>query len=217
MSPTGTVNPSAPSRTGVFGGTFDPIHLGHLIAAEDVRSQLGLERMLFVPNSYPPHKQDREVTPVDDRVAMVRLGIASNPSFRLDLTEVDRPGPSFAVETMRALRSGGADADEPVFVLGGDALFGLSEWHEPDRFIAENVIVVMDRPIGDASPGRDAASWDALRARFPSISERLMPVHVARIGISAHDIRNRVAEGRSIRYLVPDAVADYIAERGLYR
>jgi nicotinate-nucleotide adenylyltransferase len=207
------VDPQAPRRVGVLGGTFDPIHLGHLITVAGVQDQLCLDHVLFVPNRQPPHKTEHPVTRFRDRVAMVRLAIASNPTFRLDLTEIERPGPSYAVETLRTLRARLEADRELVFILGLDALLELDTWHEPDALLAENSLVAMDRPRDDDSL---AGGLDALATRFPTIRSRARLVAVPGIEISSSDIRRRVAQGRSIRYLVPEAVEDYIRERGLY-
>jgi len=208
------IAPASPRRVGVLGGTFDPVHLGHLITVADVQDQLGLDHVLFVPNREPPHKTDHAVTHFEDRVAMVRLAIASNPTFRLDLTEVERPGLSYAVDTLRALRKRLGGDTELVFILGVDALLELDTWHEPDALLAENHVVAMERPRQDNSR---ADALDALATRFPTVRSRVRLVAVRAIELSAGDIRRRVREGRSIRYLVPEPVEAYIRERGLYR
>ena len=198
---------------GVLGGTFDPIHVGHLITAESVRCGLGLESVLFVPNREPPHKLDHRVAAVEDRVEMVRLAIGANPGFQLELTEVERPGPSYAIDTLRSLREKHGQTAELIFILGRDALFGLPNWHEPDDLLSEFRVAVMTRPIA-------GADWEAampsLRQRFRSLDERMVLVDVPEIEISSQDIRARLAAGQSIRYLVSREVEEYIYRHNLY-
>ena len=202
-------------RVGVLGGTFDPIHTGHLAAANEVRHQLGLEIVLFIPNRIPPHKLDRPVTREEDRTAMVRLAVASNPTFDLDTAELDRAGPSYSLETLRGLRRRYGEDVDLVFMVGIDALRELHTWHEPDAILAEFGLVVMDR----ADEGRDGQvdAFNEVAAHFSNIREQTRIVHVPQLAISSAEIRRRVREGAPIRYLVPLEVEDYIGERGLYR
>jgi len=196
---------------GVFGGTFDPIHVGHLAAVDDAASLLGLSRVLFVPNHVPPHKRDRSVTSPDERAEMVRLAIAGNPRFELSTVELERGGASFTLDTLRHLRRELVPDERLVFLLGCDALGALHTWHQPERLIQEFDMVLMDRPTGEA------LEWETVESRFPGIRARVRTVHVAQLEISGDDIRRRVADGRPVRYLVTPAVAEYIVERGLYR
>jgi nicotinate-nucleotide adenylyltransferase len=192
---------------GVMGGTFDPIHLGHLAVAEEAREVLGLERILFVPAGRPPHKAADEVTSVEHRLAMVELAIADNPAFELSRIEVDRPGPSYTVDTLEALAAGG----EPVTViLSAETLAELPTWHEPWRLFEAARVAVAPRwgyPAPD--PG-----W--LAATFPGREDRVTYLEGPRLGVSSTALRARVAAGRSIRYLVPQTVAAYIAANNLY-
>jgi nicotinate-nucleotide adenylyltransferase len=199
-------------RVGVFGGTFDPIHLGHLVAAEDAAYELSLDRVLFVPNAVPPHKRNREVSPAADRIAMVELGIADNNCFSLSLVEIERGGPSYTVDTMRELRARLGPDVRLFFVVGCDALPQLHTWHEPEALLAEFDVVIADRPSGG-----QPVDWAAVEARFPGIREKLPIIHVAQLDISGVDIRERVRTGRPIRYQVPPPVGRYIREHGLYR
>ncbi len=203
---------------GIFGGTFDPIHIGHLAAIDDVRDQLGLERVLFIPNQTPPHKRDRHVSEARDRMAMVRLAVASNDAFRLDPIEHEREGPSYSLDTLRALRQRYGEDVKIDFIVGFDALKDLHEWHEPDAILAEFGLTVMDRPPEDGEEAdRYPDRWREIEQRFPEIHAQIQRLHVPQLAISGADIRRRVREGRSIRYLVQPAVEDYIRERGLYR
>lgn len=198
-------------RIGVLGGTFDPIHIGHLAGAEDAASQLGLDRVLVVPNRQPPHKEAARVTPVEHRVAMTQLAIADNPLFALDLLELDRPGPSYTLDTLRLLSERQGSGARLFFLVGCDALAQLHTWHEPDSILRESTLTVMERPV--ASP----IDWNTVEDRFPGIRSRIEIVDVAALEISSNDLRARVREGRPIRYYVPPPVVRYIEEHRLYR
>jgi nicotinate-nucleotide adenylyltransferase len=198
---------------GVFGGTFDPIHVAHLAVAEAARDALGLERVLFVPNRQPPHKPDRPVSPAADRLAMVRAAIADNPAFEVSTLEVDRDGPSYTADTLEALRMGRLAAGEPgdlALILSVDALAGLGTWHDPARVLALAQLVVAPR---DGYPN---PTPEAIARLVPGAEARIVVLDGPRMRLSASEIRARAAAGRSLRYLVPDAVAAYIGDHGLY-
>ena len=195
------------SAIGVMGGTFDPIHVGHLAIAEEAREALTLERILFVPAGEPPHKARIEVTPAAHRVAMVDLAIAGNAAFELGRVEVDRPGPSYTVDTVEALAE---DADITL-ILSAETFAELPTWHEPARLFEAARVAVVPR---EGYPAPDPA-W--LSATFPGREGRVDYLQGPRLGLSSTAIRARVAAGRSIRYLVPDAVAAYITANDLYR
>ena len=198
---------------GILGGTFDPIHVGHLAIAEQVREVLGLERVLFVPSRLPVHKPGRPVSPADDRVAMVALAIAGNPAFALSREEVDRPGPSYAVDTLEAFadeaRAAGREPDL-TFILSAEAYAGLPTWHRPARILELSRMAVVPRP------GTPPADPDEIARLLPGADRRTVLVDGPLLDVSASSIRARVAGGRSIRYLVPDAVIAYISDHGLY-
>jgi nicotinate-nucleotide adenylyltransferase len=199
---------------GVFGGTFDPIHVAHLAVAEAARDALGLERVLFIPNRQPPHKPDQVVTPAADRLAMVRAAIADNPAFEVSTIEVDRDGPSYTSDTLEALRMEGLAAGESgdlALILSADAVAGLATWHEPRRVLALAQLVIAPR---DGYPDVDTATIARL---VPGAEARVAFLDGPRMSLSASEIRARAAVGRSLRYLVPDAVAAYIGDHGLYR
>ena len=198
-------------RIAVFGGTFDPIHIGHLAAVQDVADAAGFERVLFVPNARPPHKTQAPVSSPEDRVAMVRLSLQDNPRFELSMVEFEREGPSYTLDTLRILQARYGPGLELAFLTGCDALGQLHTWHQPHQLLQEFRIVVMDRPTGNEVP------WSSIERHFPSIREQIEMVHVVQLEISGDDIRRRVAEGRSIRYYVVPAAERYIRERGLYR
>jgi nicotinate-nucleotide adenylyltransferase len=198
-------------RLGVLGGTFDPIHFGHLLAAEEARVTLHLDRVLFAPAGDPPHKQGHPIWPVTHRLAMARLAIADNPAFVVTAVDIDRPGPHYTVDTIRLLRDEwGTQADETFFVMGADSLANLLTWHQPARLIELCRLAVVARP-------GYRPDLTELAAALPGLSGRLDWVEMPVLGIASSDLQRRVREGRSIRYQVPAAVARYVAEHGLYR
>ncbi|HYK94870.1 MAG TPA: nicotinate-nucleotide adenylyltransferase [Candidatus Dormibacteraeota bacterium] len=194
------------TSVGLMGGTFDPIHVGHLAIAEEARDALGLDRIVFVPAGQPPHKPSGAVTAAEHRVAMVELAIAGNAAFELSRTEVDRPGLSYTVDTVEALA---AEADLTV-ILSVETFAELPAWHEPERLFAAARLAVVPR---EGYPAPDPA-W--LSATFPGREDRVTYLEGPRLGLSSTALRARVAAGRSIRYLVPDAVGAYIAANHLY-
>ena len=189
-------------RIGLFGGTFDPPHVGHLALAEWAREQLGLDQVLFVPAGTPPHKRGRPHSSAAARVAMTRLAVRGNVAFRLSTLEVRRQGPSFTVDTLRALHAR-RPGDRLYLLMGEDSLDDFSGWHEPAAIAALATLAVARRP------GRRRAR----RGRAPRVTWLDNPG----LELSSSAIRARVRAGRSIRYLVPDAVAAYVRRQGLYR
>jgi nicotinate-nucleotide adenylyltransferase len=183
-------------KIGIFGGTFDPIHHGHLILARDAVEQLQLETVIFVPAAISPHKLEREPTAPDARLEMVRSAIADEPRFALDPMELERGAPSYAVETVEALRARDRDAAF-YFLVGEDNVTRLHTWHRFAELRAMVQFVVLDRT--------------GLETEHP------YPIIRRHVDISATDIRNRIASGHSIRYLVPPAVEKIIHDRKLYR
>ena len=197
---------------GVLGGTFDPIHMGHLIIAEEVRARLDLTEVLFVPAGQPWLKLNNAnaISPAEHRVAMVRLAVADEPAFKLSTMEIDRPGPSYTVDTMAELSSQiGAD-DKLFFILGWDNLNQLPRWHQPSRLVKLCRLVPLRR-VGFASP-----DLDFLEAAIPGLAKSLVMLDTPQIEISASEIRARVARGLPIHKLVPEPVERYIIERKLY-
>jgi nicotinate-nucleotide adenylyltransferase len=201
-------------RVGVLGGTFDPIHYGHLVIAEQVREALGLDRVLFVPAAVPPHKIGLSITPAEQRAELVELAIAGNPSFAISRIELERDGPSYTADTLAALVVDAARqrvARELFFILSTEALAGIGEWHEPDRILALSRLAVVPRP---GTPLPDRAQ---LEAHFGAAAARIHLVETVPLAHSASAVRARAAAGRSIRYLVPPAVEAYICDHRLYR
>ena len=208
------LTPTAPGAWGILGGTFDPIHFGHLALAENARQELGLAGVLLLPAGIPPHKPERVVTAAAHRVAMLDLAIADNPAFRLCRLELDRPGPSYAVDTaaelVRQPPVAGADPDAFVWLMSTDALAGLPAWRQPQRLVVLLRIGV-SRRLGYARPTDD---W--LSEHFPAQEGRFLFLDGPELGHSASRIRRLAGEGRSIRYLVPPLVEAYICDHHLY-
>jgi nicotinate-nucleotide adenylyltransferase len=188
-------------RLGVFGGTFDPPHLGHLVAASDACEALKLHRMLWVPSAVPPHKPATVRASARQRLDMVRAAVADDPRFAVDDLELHREGPSYTVDTLRALRARHPGASL-YFVTGADNLREIAGWREPDEILRLARLVVVTR-AGDGHAERPAFAAEVVR--------------VTRVDVSATEIRRRVAAGETIRYLVPEAVRACIAHEGLYR
>lgn len=182
-------------RIGIFGGTFDPIHHGHLILARTAADELALDRVIFIPAHASPHKSAAKTASAADRLAMIRLAIAAEPGFEADDIEIRRPPPSYAVDTLRAWKVK-APNDEFYLLIGTDNAAAFETWHQPEEIRRLARITVLER-ASSATP----SGWPVIRRV---------------VDISATDIRSRVANGRSIRYLTPDAVCDYIAAQSLY-
>jgi nicotinate-nucleotide adenylyltransferase len=206
-------------RVGILGGTFDPIHYGHLAIAEEAAEALGLELILFVPAALPPHKLDEDVTPAEERAAMVELAIAGNPRFRLCRIELDRDGSSYTADTLQELADEAARqrvARELFFILSADVLAEFRTWHEPERVIALATLAVVPRP-GSPAPDPGWARAQLPTAPRAAAAPRIECVDTVRLATSSTEIRARAASGRSIRYLVPPRVEAYIREHRLYR
>ncbi len=195
-------------KVGIMGGTFDPIHLGHLSAAEEARARYGLERVIFIPNGQPPHKKSYPVTPAEHRYNMVRLAIASHPHFEISRVEMDRPGPSYAVDTLHALREELGGGVELYFITGADAIAEILTWRAPEELVKSCDFIAVTRPgydlrrlreVTDALPGARVHLLDAIG-----------------VDISSTEIRARVARGESLRYLAPTPVVRYITTHELY-
>jgi len=197
-------------RLGVLGGTFDPPHVGHLLLAEEARLALGLDQVLFTPAGAPWRKAGQELSPREDRLAMVRLAVADNPHFAVSTLEVEREGPSYTAETLIALHEQLPDDSEIFFLLGQDSLADLPNWRQPQRIISLARLAVAARTAWQP------AEADALEKEVPGISQRLVWLDMSRIDISSTAVRDRVQRGLSIRCWVPPAVEEYIRQHGLY-
>ncbi len=218
---------TARATTGVFGGTFNPIHLGHLRAAEEVREALGLERIVFVPSADPPLKRAGPdvMAPARDRLAWVELAIRGHAAFSVDPLELERPGPSYTIDTLRLLAPRLAPS-RPAFILGCDAFAELASWREPKALLELAHFAVLTRPpvengsLADWIPPELAAdlvlSPDGQEARHRSAGTWLRRVPIAALDISSTDVRRRLSEGRSVRYLLPDPVLAAVVRSGVY-
>lgn len=199
-------------RLGIMGGTFDPIHNGHLLAAENVRETFDLDRVLFIPTGNPVFKLDKQVTDGEDRFEMVRLAIENNPAFGCSRLELDREGVTYTVDTVEALKNLCAPHTELYFITGTDAAQALLKWKDAKRLLSMCTFVTIGRP------GYDKESFTKESDRiFEATGHRLQYFEAPALEISSSQLRERMAAGRSLRYLVPDAVANYIQSHGLYK
>jgi nicotinate-nucleotide adenylyltransferase len=194
-------------RIGLMGGTFDPIHHGHLVAAEEARWHFDLEKLLFLPTGQPWQKPVG-VSPAEDRYQMTVIATASNPAFAVSRVEIEHPGPTYTVDTLRRLRAELGESTRLYFITGADAVLHILTWKDRDEVLALAEFIAATRP------GHDLARLEEL---MPGLSERLHPMEIPMLAISSTEIRARVARGAPIQYLVPDGVVRYVAERGLYR
>ena len=200
-------------RLGIFGGTFDPVHYGHLLLAECCREQCQLDRVWFLPNTVSPLKQSVEIAPAAHRVEMLSLAIAGHSAFEVCRYEIDRGGVNYTVDTLSHLHEQDPSR-ELFFLMGGDSLADLPNWRDPARICDLATPVVVQRP------GMAALDFDALRSVLSAGQIEAIIGHVVempRMDLSAREMRRLVAEGRSIRYRTPRAVEQYIATHGLYR
>jgi nicotinate-nucleotide adenylyltransferase len=200
-------------RVGVFGGTFDPIHTGHLILAEQCREQGRLDEVWFLPAPHPPQKDVRALTRFEQRVEMLALAVAGNPAFRIDEIEKERAGPSYTVDTFAELRRR-HPGHEFCLLVGSDTLNDLPHWREPIRLLELTGLLVMARPNNPVPTAEELRA----RLRLPEgVPLRLEVVQTPLIDISSRDLRRRAAAGRSLRYFLPRAVECYIRDKHLYR
>jgi nicotinate-nucleotide adenylyltransferase len=197
------------TRVGVLGGTFDPIHLGHLILAEEARDQLDLSVVYFVPAGAPPHKQGRRLAPVEDRLRMIELAIASNSHFRASRVDADRPGPHYTLDMVRIFRGQLPPGGELYFLMGYDSLAELPTWHRAPELVAACHLVALTRynvPL----------DWEYLESALPGVRGRVTLLGMPELEIASNQVQARVRANRTIRYLVPDDVRKYIRQHVLY-
>lgn len=197
---------SRPARIGVMGGTFDPIHHGHLVAASEVADRFELDKVIFVPTGQPWQKADREVSPAEDRYLMTVIATASNPRFTVSRVDIDRPGPTYTVDTLHDIRQAYPQA-ELFFITGADAVHSIMTWRDWSSMFD------LTHFVGVTRPGYE------LRADFlpEAYREHVSVMQVPAMAISSTDCRERARAGRPVWYLVPDGVVQYIAKTGLYR
>lgn len=203
-------------RYGILGGTFDPPHLGHLALAQEAHARLQLDRVWFTPAASPPHKHGQPISDAADRRAMVERAIADDERFGLDTVDLDRPGPSYTVETLRRLRERWGASTWIGFIVGWDMLQSLPDWREPSGVVdAVDALIATRRP-GYSQPGADDEAIADLERRLPGVRARLKLLAAPQLDISSSDLRERVAQGLPVRYLTPEPVRAYISSRGLY-
>ena len=203
-----------PRRLGIMGGTFDPIHIGHLVCAEEARWQFSLDEVIFVPAGSPWQKTaeprrsagPRAVTGAEDRYLLTMLATAGNPHFSVSRIEVDRPGPTYTRDTLTALAEFYGDAAQLFFITGADAVLEILTWKDPDAVLDAAAFIAASRP-----------GYDLGHLELERFGDRVRVIEIPALAISSTDIRRRVSEGRPIQYLVPPEVAAVIEQRGLYR
>ena len=195
---------------GIFGGTFDPPHIGHLILAAEAHAQFTLDQLLWVLTPDPPHKQERSITPLRHRLEMVSYALADAPEFELSRVDMDRPGPHFAVDTVKIIAGQNPEA-RLIYLMGGDLLRDLPLWHHPADFVgACHSIGVMRRPA-------DAVNLPGLEKQFPGLTDKVRFVDAPLLDIAAHEIRARIRANEPFRYFLPAGVYEYIVRENLYR
>ena len=198
-------------KIGVLGGTFDPVHNGHLAIAEEARSYLNLNEVIFLPAGQPWMKSDRSISPARHRTAMLALALQSRPYFKSSTIEIEHQGPSYSVNSIAELKTQAVEPTDWYFILGWDNLAKIPQWKEPAKLIEMCFLAAVPRP------GYERPNMKKLEAALPGISKKVILMDKPRLEISATDIRNKVAQGLPISGLVPQVVEEYIKENGLYR
>lgn len=197
-------------RIGIFGGTFDPPHIGHLILGAEAFDQLDLDRLAWVLTQDPPHKLARSKSKIEIRLEMLKLAISDNPAFEISRVDIDRPGPHFSIDTVRLIAEQYPDA-EYYFLIGGDSLHDLPLWHKPfDLLRSITSLGVMRRP-------GDEVNIEELEKKIPGIGEKIIYIDAPLLEIASNEIRERIISGRHFRYFLPGRVFKYIQEKNIYR
>ena len=197
-------------KIGVLGGTFDPIHIGHLIVAEEARIKLGLSEVIFLPAGNPRLKKNIVIASQQHRLEMIKLAIKSNPHFKISTVEIERTGPSYSAHSLPLLKKELGDSADIYFLIGMDALAELYKWKDPERLLE------VCRVVGMTRPGYRDLDWSPIGKVISDASKQIMVLEVPEIGVSSTDIRRRISQGETIRYLVPENVEKYIRQRALY-
>jgi nicotinate-nucleotide adenylyltransferase len=198
-------------KTGVLGGTFDPVHLGHLAIAEEAMISQGLSKVIMIPAGQPAFKSNEKVTPAEHRLAMLRLAVEGKPNLHVSEIEVERPGLSYTVDTIAQLRKSSGEDNDLYFIIGWDSLLQLPEWREPSRIIEICKLIAIPRP------GYRRPDMKMLEVKIPGITQRTVLLDKPLIDVSASVIRKMVAEGEPVDRFVPASVAEYIEKFNLYR
>jgi len=202
-------------RIGVMGGTFDPIHNGHLVTAEEAWKQFQLDQVLFVPSGHPPHKDGRKSLDPEGRYLMAVIATATNPHFKVSRMEIDRNGPSYTIDTVRELHRIYGKNTQVFFITGADAILEILTWKEPEKVLREAVFIAATRPGYDLKKLEESLP-EAEKERHAT-DPRVLVMEIPALAISSTDIRGRVKEGRPITYLVPEGVSEFIEKNGFYR
>lgn len=202
-------------RIGVMGGTFDPIHTGHLVTAEEAWRQFELDQVLFVPSGHPPHKEERKSLEPENRYLMTVIATATNPHFAVSRMEIDRPGPSYTIDTVKEIHRLYGKNTDVFFITGADAILEILTWKEPEKVLQECTFIAATRPGYDLKRLEDSLP-EVEKARH-STDPRVLVMEIPALAISSTDIRRRVRERQPIRYLVPEGVAEFIEKNGFYR
>ncbi len=215
MSAVPATNPSSPTSTprgriGIFGGTFDPIHIGHLILADEARYQLQLDCVYLAPAGNPPHKQDRHVTPIQQRLYMAELAAADVDYLKVSSIDAERPGPHYTVDMVRLLDQQVAEDAEIFFLMGLDSLRDLPAWYHAKWLVENCTLVALSRYAVELD-------WPRLEAALPGLRERVIILDMPELEIASHTIQARIRSGQPIRHQVPRVVEAYIYKHGLYR
>ncbi|SHF47350.1 nicotinate-nucleotide adenylyltransferase [Desulforamulus putei DSM 12395] len=195
----------------LMGGTFDPIHYGHLVVAEEVRQKFGLQKVLFIPAARPPHKMGKKISEAYHRVNMTRLATASNKYFEVSTLEIERQGISYTIDTVREIKRI-YGIETVYFITGADAVLEIINWKEAEKLLFMCTFIAATRPGYNLNNIKET-----LKSLPGDILKRILPLEVPALSISSSDIRQRVMEGRSIKYLLPESVEEYILKNGLYR
>ena len=203
-----TPNPDRPYRLGLMGGTFDPIHYGHLVTAETARTHFFLDEVVFVPSGRPPHKLGGNTSGGEDRLMMTQMAVVDNPGFNVSDMELRRQGLSYSIDTVREFLRLYGPATQLFFITGADAILQIASWHEADRLLQLCTFIAATRP------GFDLRELDRLPQEW---RRHIRLFEIPALAISSTDIRRRVAAGETIKYLLPEQVEHYISRRGLYR
>lgn len=204
-----------PGRIGIMGGTFNPIHYGHLVTGEEALYQFHLDKIIFMPSGMPPHKADREIISTEERYIMTVIATAANPNFSVSRFEVEREGPSYTIETLKAMRAAYPES-EMFFITGADAVLELLTWREPEKLFNYGRFIAATRPGFDIRKVQRVGKFRVAKSGSGEEAE-IYVMEIPALSVSSTEIRQRIREGKPVRYLIPDGVLEYIIQRELYR
>lgn len=202
-----------PQRLGIMGGTFNPIHIGHLVTAEEARCQFNLDQIVFIPSAHPPHKEDGEIAPAEDRYLMAVIATASNSYFTVSRIEIERGGSSYTIDTLKSLRKIHSEKSKLFFITGADAILEILTWKNPEEISEYCELIAATRPGYSLQKFEEIHLFDEGAKKLPKVHFMEIPA----LAISSTDIRERVRKGKSIKYLVTEGVAHYLYKANLYK